>query len=97
MSCTTIYQVLNSNVLKVVNRILRDDPSKGDMHNRQALSPLMFWECIKDFHMWPIYLLGLSWLIPNTPMTAYLTLQLKAIGFGTFDTNLLTVSQPTVL
>ncbi|KAF2639118.1 MFS general substrate transporter [Massarina eburnea CBS 473.64] len=75
----------------MVNRILRDDPSKGDMHNRQALSPKMLWECAKDYHMWPIYLIGLSWLIPATPMTSYLTLQLKSAGFGTFDTNLLTI------
>lgn len=44
----------------MVNRIIRDDPSKGDMHNRQALSPSLFWEAIKDYDMWPIYLLGLS-------------------------------------
>ncbi|KAH0049692.1 MFS general substrate transporter, partial [Aureobasidium melanogenum] len=33
----------------MVNRVLRDDPSKGDMHNRQALSPSMFWKCLKDY------------------------------------------------
>jgi hypothetical protein len=76
----------------MVNRILRDDPSKGDMHNRQGLSFRMFGECLADYHMWPIYLLGLSWLIPSTPMTSYLTLQLRSLGFGTFETNLLTVS-----
>ncbi|TID16966.1 MFS general substrate transporter [Venturia nashicola] len=75
----------------MVNRVLRDDPSKGDMHNRQALSLGMFWECITDYHMWPIYLIGLSWTIPNNPATSYLTLQLKANGFGTFETNLLTI------
>ncbi|CAA9960117.1 hypothetical protein CFE70_003560 [Pyrenophora teres f. teres 0-1] len=75
----------------MVNRILRDDPSKGDMHNRQGLSFRMLWECAKDYHMWPIYLLGLSWMIPSTPSTAYLTLQLRSLGFGTFETNLLTI------
>lgn len=75
----------------MANRILRDDPSKGDMHNRQALNFRQFWESITDFHMWPIYLLGLSWLIPNNPITAYLTLQLKALKFTTFQTNLLAV------
>ena len=75
----------------MVNRILRDDPSKGDMHNRQGLSPSMLWECISDYHMWPIYLIGLSWTIPFNPITSYLTLQLRSLGFGTFDTNLLTV------
>ncbi|PVI05873.1 MFS general substrate transporter [Periconia macrospinosa] len=75
----------------MVNRILRDDPSKGDMHNRQALSITMFWQCLKDYHMWPIYIIGLTWLIPTTPMTSYLTLQLRSIGFDTFQTNLLTI------
>ncbi|KAF2829624.1 MFS general substrate transporter [Ophiobolus disseminans] len=75
----------------MVNRILRDDPSKGDMHNRQGLSLKMLWECLSDYHMWPIYLLGLSWLIPTSPMSSYLTLQLRSLGFGTFETNLLTI------
>ncbi|KAF2689709.1 phthalate transporter [Lentithecium fluviatile CBS 122367] len=75
----------------MVNRILRDDPSKGDMHNRQALSFKMFWECVIDYHMWPIYLIGLSWLIPSQPMSAYLTLNLRSLDFDTFQTNLLTI------
>ncbi|MCJ1275895.1 hypothetical protein MMC21_003700 [Puttea exsequens] len=75
----------------MVNRIIRDDPSKGDMHNREALSPRQLWYSLSDYDMWPIYLLGLSWLIPNNPMTQYLTLQLKAVGFDTFQTNLLTI------
>lgn len=78
----------------MVNRILRDDPSKGDMHNRQGLSPSMLWECIKDYHMWPIYFIGLTWLIPTTPMATYLTLNLRSLGFDTFETNLLTVCYP---
>jgi hypothetical protein len=72
----------------MVNRILRDDPSKGDMHNRQGLGVRQFYLCITDWHMWPIYL---SWLIPNNPLTAYLTLQLRTNGFDTFETNLLTI------
>ncbi|CAK3898795.1 MFS general substrate transporter [Lecanosticta acicola] len=75
----------------MVNRVLRDDPSKGDMHNRQALSASMFWECLKDYHMWPLYLIGLSWGLPSVPMDNYLTLQLKSLGFGTFETNLLSI------
>jgi len=67
------------------------DPSKGDMHNRQGLSWRMFFQCLTDWHLWPIYLIGLSWLLPNHPMTAYLTLQLRSLGFDTFKTNLLTV------
>ncbi|PNS15680.1 hypothetical protein CAC42_4132 [Sphaceloma murrayae] len=75
----------------MVNRILRDDPSKGDMHNREGLSFAMFRECIGDYHMWPIYLIGLSWLIPASPMTQYLTLTLRSAGYDPFETNLLTI------
>ena len=42
--------------------------------------------------MWPIYLLGLTWLMPSHPMAAYLTLILRdTAGFGVFQTNLLTI------
>lgn len=75
----------------MVNRILRDDPSKGDMHNRQAVTPKLLLEAFWDYDMWPIYLLGLTWLIPNTPASSYLTLQLRSLGFGVFETNLLTI------
>ena len=75
----------------MVNRVLRDDPSKGDMHNRQGLDLKAFWYCLTDFHMFPIYLLGLSWLLPAVPITGYLTLVLRDAGYGTFETNLLTI------
>jgi len=128
----------------MVNRILRDDPSKGDMHNRQALSWKMVIECLLDCkltlcldllrlsifqlsenatrvrtrrghstpkvlealrfssvdiranlqssgHMLPIYLIAVSFGMPTNPMSAYLTLQLRDIGFDTFQTNLLTI------
>ncbi|KAK2748419.1 hypothetical protein FQN55_004357 [Onygenales sp. PD_40] len=75
----------------MVNRVIRDDPSKGDMHNRQGLGPMELFRSFSDYDMWPIYLLGLTWLIPPHPATTYLTLQLKSVGFDTFQTNLLTI------
>ncbi|KAK2813649.1 hypothetical protein FQN50_000047 [Emmonsiellopsis sp. PD_5] len=75
----------------MVNRVLRDDPSKGDMHNRQAVSFKRLLDSFWDYDMWPIYLLGLSWLIPNHPANAYITLQLRSLGFGVLETNLLTI------
>lgn len=76
----------------MVNRIIRDDPSKGDMHNRQAVSPKMIFQSIKDWEMWPIYLIGLTFLIPSTPATNYITLILKSTkSFNTLQISLLTI------
>lgn len=43
----------------MVNRVLRDDPSKSDMHNREGLTVKMIWTALKDWRLWPIYSLGL--------------------------------------
>ncbi|TVY59252.1 putative transporter [Lachnellula cervina] len=75
----------------MVTRILRDDPGKATMHNRQAITPKLLWESLTDYDMWPIYLIGLTWTVPMTPPMNYLTLTLKALGFSTFNTNLLVI------
>ncbi|KAH8197556.1 hypothetical protein TruAng_008292 [Truncatella angustata] len=75
----------------VVNRVLRDDPSKGDMHNRQAITPRLLWESMKDYDLWPIYILGFMVFIPQSPATKYVTIVLTSSGFDTFTTNLLTI------
>ena len=75
----------------LVNRLLRDDPSKGDMHNRQAVNLPLLWKALKDYDLWPLYLLGLTSFIPATPPQNYLTLILKNMGFSTFQSNLLTI------
>lgn len=75
----------------VVNRVLRDDPTKGDMHNRQAITPRLLWLSISDYDLWPLYLIGLVAYIPTSTPTAYLTLTLKQLGFSAFNVNLLTI------
>ncbi|KAJ9157056.1 MFS general substrate transporter [Coniochaeta hoffmannii] len=75
----------------MVNRILRDDPGKGGMHNRQGLTLKLLWEALTDYDLWPIYILGLTWSIPQQQVSSYLTLNLKQLGFDTFKTNLLTI------
>lgn len=75
----------------VVNRVLRDDPSKGDMHNREAITPKRLWNAAKDYDLWPLYAIGLIAYIPQQPPFSYITLTLKGLGFGTFNTNLLTI------
>lgn len=75
----------------VVNRVLRDDPSKGDMHNRQAITPKRLWEALKDYDLWPMYIIGIVEFIPPGPPAAYITLTLRSLGFNPFTTNLLTI------
>lgn len=75
----------------VVNRVLRDDPSKGDMHNRQAITPRRLWGVLKEYDLWPMYAIGLICFIPQGPVNAYLTLTLRSLGFDPFKTNLLTI------
>jgi hypothetical protein len=75
----------------IVNRVLREDPSKGTMHNRQPVTPRLLWKSLKDFDLWPLYILGLVFQIPATPESNYITLSLKGLGFSTFQSNLLTI------
>ena len=38
----------------VVNRVLRDDPGKGDMNNRAGLSIRDLWDACVDWDLWPV-------------------------------------------
>ena len=74
----------------MVNRILRDDPSKGDMHNREAITSRMFWNSLTDYHLWPTYLLGLTWGLSILPAAKQNTLNLRRIGYSPLMIQLLT-------
>ncbi|KAJ4356514.1 uncharacterized protein N0V89_004548 [Didymosphaeria variabile] len=75
----------------VVNRVLRDDPRKGDMHNRQAITPKRLWNSMKDYDLWPLYIVGLICFIPQSPVNYYQTLVLRSLGFTTINVQLLVI------
>jgi len=75
----------------IVNKVLRDDPTKSSMHNREGLSLKDLWLSITDYDLWPLYLLGLITFIAPTTVGAYFTLTLRSLKFTTFQTNLLSI------
>ncbi|KAI1260642.1 major facilitator superfamily transporter [Xylariaceae sp. FL1019] len=75
----------------IVNSVIRDDPAKAGMHNRQGLTINQIWKCAKDYDMWPLYALGLLFGIPKYPVSQYLTLSFRRLGFNVIQTNLLTI------
>ncbi|KAK4032001.1 major facilitator superfamily domain-containing protein [Parachaetomium inaequale] len=83
-------------VAVMVNRVLRDDPSKGDLHNRAPITPRRLWEVLKDYDLWPLYIIGFICYLPTGPVNTYLTLTLRSLGFNPFNTNLLTIP-PTIV
>ena len=71
--------------------VIRDDPQKAGMFNRQGLSVKQIWHCATDYDMWPIYTLGLLFGLPKYPVGQYLTLSFRGLGFNVIETNLLAI------
>ncbi|PLB44520.1 MFS transporter [Aspergillus steynii IBT 23096] len=75
----------------MINRLLRDDPSKGLTHINEAATLKDVLNAWSDKSMWGLYLVGLVAYIPQGPVQSYLSLTLKRLGFSTFDSNMLSI------
>jgi len=75
----------------LVNRLLRDDPSKGDMNNRQHVDLRGIWAALRDFDLWPLYILGILAFVPFQPAANYLSLTLTTLGYSVFEANMLAI------
>jgi hypothetical protein len=71
--------------------VIRDDPQKGGMFNRQGITVQQIWTCVKDYDMWPLYALGLLFGIPKYPVDQYLQISFRGLGFNVIQTNLLSI------
>lgn len=80
----------------VVNRILRDDPTKGSMNNRQGLTLKQLVKSLHDVDIFPISAIGVMAYIGTMTFNSYFVLLNRQMGFSTFDTNLLMIP-PQVL
>ncbi|KAK5168203.1 uncharacterized protein LTR77_006772 [Saxophila tyrrhenica] len=75
----------------LVNRILRDDPTKGDMNSREGIDWRGLWSAFTNIDLWPIYILGISAYIPFQPTANYLSLILRNMGYSVFMSNILAI------
>ncbi|KAI9932317.1 hypothetical protein ASPWEDRAFT_154122 [Aspergillus wentii DTO 134E9] len=75
----------------MINRLLRDDPSKGLTHISEHATMHDILNAWSDKSMWGLYLIGLIAYIPQSPVQSYLSLTLTRLGFSTFDSNMLSI------
>ena len=59
------------------------------MHNRQALTFKELIRQLGDYDLYPLYLIGLLFGVPGYPVSNYLSLAYRSLGFNVTTTNLL--------
>lgn len=82
----------------LVNRVLRDDPTKGDMNNREGVSLKGLWAAIREKDLWPVYMLGREYMCNsgfNGPLVAMSNPRV-ALHYLTFYSSLHVISHSYV-
>ena len=72
---TTIFNEKEEKI--ITNKVLRDDPGKASMHNRQLLTPRMLLKSLLDWDQFPLLLLGFTFDLPSYPVKNYLQQSFK--------------------
>ena len=75
----------------LVNKVLRDDPTKGLMANHTPVGLKELFKALCDYDLAWIYIMRILVDIGASPTQLYLTLLLRQMGFNTLETNALTI------
>ncbi|ORX81465.1 MFS general substrate transporter [Basidiobolus meristosporus CBS 931.73] len=74
----------------LVTRLIRDDPSKA-IGRREGVKNTELLAALKDTRIWGHLLIGFFGLTAPVPVTSYMPLVIKSLGFSTVISNLLTI------
>lgn len=61
------------------------------MHNREALTLKLMLKSLKDFDLWPMYIVGLTFGIPGYPLKYYFQITMRQLGYTRLLANLLSI------
>ncbi|THX13816.1 putative MFS transporter [Aureobasidium pullulans] len=78
-------------VVIVINRLLRDDVSKGKTSTKEKTSLRDIWNTLKDPALIGFWFLALIIYMGKSPVSQYLVLNLRQLGFTRFESTVLTI------
>ncbi|TIA07710.1 putative MFS transporter [Aureobasidium pullulans] len=84
-------QVILILVVIVINRLLRDDVSKGKTSTKEKTSLRDIWNTLKDPALMGFWFLALIIYMGKSPVSQYLVLNLRQLGFTRFESTVLTI------
>ncbi|KAH0282948.1 MFS general substrate transporter [Aureobasidium namibiae CBS 147.97] len=74
-----------------INRLLRDDASKGRTGSKTRASMRDIWNTFKDPGLIGFWFCAMIIYIPKSPVSQYLVLSLRQLDFSRFESNVLTM------